>query len=97
MKRAFSDKSLKEVITEMLRQNGLENKFTELDIEQHYRAVVGDYISRKTREARLRGKTLVVRIESGPVKEELNFQKTALIAAINERIGRAVIDEIQIW
>jgi len=97
MRRNFSDKSLKDVISDMLRQSGMERKFTELDVEHHYREVAGEYVSKKTREVRLRDKTLILRIESGPIKEELSYQKTTLLSAINERLGRVVVEEIQIW
>jgi len=96
MARAFNDKTLKQVIAEMLRASGMEKRYTELDIEEYYRQLVGEYISRKTREVKLREKTLVLRIESGPVKEEISYQKSRLLASINEHFGKVIVEEIHI-
>jgi predicted nucleic acid-binding Zn ribbon protein len=96
MARAFNDKTLKQVIAEMLRASGMEKRYTELDIEEHYRQLVGEYISRKTREVKLREKTLVLRIESGPIKEEISYQKSRILASINEHFGKVIVEDVQI-
>lgn len=96
MPRSFNDKTLKEVIQDMLRSTGMDRRYTELDVEEVYRRYVGEYITRKTRSARMREKTLYLRIDSSPVKEELLFRKTQLLAHINEHFGRVVVEDIHI-
>jgi predicted nucleic acid-binding Zn ribbon protein len=96
-RRLFNDSSLKQLIGEMLKASGMERKYTELDIAEAYRQAVGAFISRKTREIKVREKTLVIYLDSGALKEELTHQKTILIKTINERIGKVVIEQIDIW
>jgi predicted nucleic acid-binding Zn ribbon protein len=95
--RKYTDQTLKSVIGELLKSNGLEKKFNELEIIRCYHETVGEYISKKTREAYVKDRTLVVKLDSGPVKEELAYQKTKLIGLINERLGSPFLEQMNIW
>lgn len=95
-RRLFSESSLKQLIGEMLRNAGMDKKYLELEVEQAYRELVGPVISRKTREVRLREKTLLLVLDSSVVREELSHQKTALIRAINERFGQVLVEAVEV-
>jgi len=81
----------------MLRVSGMDKKYNELDVAQFYLEFVGPYIAKKTREVKVKDRTLVLYLDSGTLKEELSIQKTRIIAAINERFGKVVIEDVQIW
>jgi threonine dehydrogenase-like Zn-dependent dehydrogenase len=59
--------------------------------------VVGEVIWKRTRDSRLQGKTLVLRMDSGPLKQELSYQKTKLLDAINEMMGGESLEKIEVW
>lgn len=94
--RKNKETPLKALITEMLRRNGLEKKYNQLDIVEAYHKEVGSLISRHTRNVYLRERTLVVQPDSAVIKQELMFARTALMQAINARMGKECIDEIEI-
>lgn len=94
--RKYTDQSLKLIIQEMLKNNGLDRKYTELEIAKCYREVVGEIISRKTMDVKVRNKTLIVQLDSGPLREELSLAKRKIIGLVNERMGVAVIEEMEI-
>lgn len=81
----------------MLRGSGLDRKFQDLEVIRCYRESVGEVIWKKTREAFVRERTLVLKMDSGPVKQELSFRKSQLISLINEMLNKQVIDQVDIW
>lgn len=95
--RKYTDTDLKSVIAEILRNNGLEDKYQELEVQSCYRELVGEVIWKKTRETRLHGKTLVLKLDSGPLKQELSYQKTKILDGINDLLGDSVIEKLEIW
>ena len=48
--RKYTDTDLKTVITEILRRNGLEDRYQEMEVLRCYREVVGEVIWKKTRK-----------------------------------------------
>jgi predicted nucleic acid-binding Zn ribbon protein len=95
--RKYTDNPLKDLISDILRRNGWEHRYQEMEVLRCYREVVGEVIWKKTRESRLHGKTLVLKMDSGPLKQELSYQKTKLIDAINELIGNDAIEKLEVW
>lgn len=51
-------------------------------------------ISKHTTEIYISGKKLFVKVDSSPLKQELSYSKTKLMQALNEQVGKAVIEEI---
>jgi predicted nucleic acid-binding Zn ribbon protein len=95
--RKYTDNPLKDLISDILRRNGWEHRYQEMEVLRCYREVVGEVIWKKTRESRLHGKTLVLKMDSGPLKQELSYQKTKLMDAINELIGSTAIEKLEVW
>ncbi len=95
--RKYTDQPLKTIIGEMLRTSGLEKRYNELEVVAAYREAVGEVIWKKTREARVYGKSLVLKMDSGPLKQELSYQKSKIIAVINETLGAPWVEAIEVW
>jgi predicted nucleic acid-binding Zn ribbon protein len=95
--RKYTDNPLKELISDILRRNGWDQRYQEMEVLRCYREVVGEVIWKKTRESRLHGKTLVLKMDSGPLKQELSFQKTKLMDAINELLCSNALEKIEVW
>jgi predicted nucleic acid-binding Zn ribbon protein len=95
--RKYTDQPLKSIISELLKNNGLEKKYNELEIAAAYRKVVGEVIWKKTREVRMQQKTLVLRMDSGALKQELSFQKSKILSRVNEEMGFVCVENIEVW
>lgn len=80
----------------MLKNSGMERRFTELEIVECYNKAVGPIIVNKTTSVRVREKTLILQLNSAPLRHELSLQKTKLIQVINEQLGIPLIEEIEI-
>jgi predicted nucleic acid-binding Zn ribbon protein len=95
--RKYTDNPLKSLIADILNRNGWQDRYQEMEVLRCYREVVGEVIWKKTRESRLHGKTLVLKMDSGPLKQELYYQKTKLLEAINAMLGNEVVEKLEVW
>jgi len=95
--RKNNDLPLKDVIRIMLERSGMDKKYNELEIIDVYHKVVGNVISKRTIDVKLRDRTLILKIDTGVVKAELSLSKTKLKDLINESFGAIVVEEIEIW
>jgi len=55
---------------------------------------VGAAIARRAEPVRLRGRTLVVAVSSAPWMQELTLLKRNVVAALNERLPRPLVDDL---
>lgn len=81
----------------MLENAGLEKKFDELEVIEAYHQVMGQLISNRTREVKMRGKTLILKMDSGVLKEELSHSKSKIMDLINEKMGAVAIEQVEVW
>lgn len=95
--RKYTDNPLKSLIADILNRNGWQDRYQEMEVLRCYREVVGEVIWKKTRESRLHGKTLVLKMDSGPLKQELYYQKTKLLEAINAMLGNEAVEKLEVW
>jgi predicted nucleic acid-binding Zn ribbon protein len=75
----------------------MSKKYNELEIIKCYHEVMGSMISKRTREVKLRDRTLVLKMDSGVLKEELNHNKRQIIQMINDKMGAPLIEEVEVW
>lgn len=85
MESAFND---------LLKAYRLEDKFKENQLIVLWPDLVGKTISDRTTNIFIRDKKLFVKITSGPVKKELQLNKSKLLALIVEKIGEGVVDDL---
>lgn len=96
MGRHYTEQSLKEVIAEMLKAGGMERRYNQLEIEKCFRDVVGAFISKHINEVRVFEKKILLRCNSGPLRQELSYSKSQLIKLLNDRLGAEAITEIEV-
>lgn len=92
--RKTNTQKLGDAVKEMLRLNGIDEKMDEHKLIRSWEKTVGPLISKHTTEIFISGKKLFVKVDSSPLKQELQYSKTKLIQDLNEQVGKAVIEEI---
>lgn len=97
MARKSNEQSLGDVIKELLKVYRLDRRIKELDVKQAWMEVMGEVVARKTLDVKLRGSILIISLDSGVLKEEFSYNKTRIIEIMNEKLGEAVITEVQIF
>ena len=90
-------KPLKAAIQQFIRAHRMQGKLDEVDVVKAWGVVFGVFVEKQTRSLRLQldGK-LWVKLDSGPLKEELMMAKGKMVDLLNEELGRQLIKEIVI-
>lgn len=93
MKRS-NERSLKDLLAGVVDAYGMRQKMDELDITGLWGEVAGAMIARHTLGLRLKRGRLHIKVDSAPLRQELVYQREGLTRMLNERLGRAVVQEV---
>lgn len=85
---------LQDVLLAFLRQEGLETPLLEFRVTQAWPEVMGDVISRYTRQVFVRDGKLHVQITSAPLRQNLLMEHKRLAQKLNEHVGSYVISDV---
>ena len=85
-----------EIVEKLLEHQGLEDRMLMHRAMQAWGQVVGPLINRHTLQRRVDGAgTLLVHIDSGPMRQELSMHKAPLLKALNAAAGKDVLLDIR--
>lgn len=73
---------------------GNTDEFDRRKIEYAWADIVGPDINRATVSRRVQGDVLHVHISSAPLKNELTYATQPLVKALNEAVGKQIINKI---
>ena len=94
-KRAFEPKEIKSVLGEIIKKNALENGLDAARIQDIWSQSMGQNIQAYTKEVRLKNDTLVVKLNSSVLREEMLYGKDKIIQLINESLQKEVVKDIR--
>ncbi len=92
--RKKNDQQLKDVLQQMIQSNRWKEKLDRVKINLIWKNVMGETVNKYTKHITLRKNTLVILIDSAPLKQELSFAKKKIVKLINEEIGEELIQEV---
>lgn len=93
MERRKSE-NIGDVVLRFLRQEGLESPLNEHRLLEAWPDVAGREVAAYTEELRIRNQTLCVKLKSPALRANLMMARARLVHALNERVGAAVIVDI---
>ena len=88
-------KSIKDIVLQSLRVNGLETPLLQKRIVDSWQEVVGEMISRYTLNVYIEKQTLVVRMSSPALRQELSMRRDYYVELLNNKVGAKVIYNIR--
>ncbi len=89
-----NDQPIKDVLQQMVSSNRWNEKLNRVKIQDLWNKVMGDTVTRYTRHITLRKNSLVLLIDSAPLKQELAYSKEKIMKLINEELGEDIIKEV---
>ncbi|PCJ80516.1 MAG: RNA-binding protein [Bacteroidetes bacterium] len=97
MRKRDNMKSIRDVIDKVLQLNNMHSKLDEVEVVLAWKEVFGDVIHKKTRHLMLQHDgTLLVTLNSGPLKEEFNHEKEKIVKMLNTHLKRDVVMRVRI-
>jgi predicted nucleic acid-binding Zn ribbon protein len=77
-----------------LKAYRLEDTYQEKLLISSWPELVGKTIADRTSNVYIKDKKLFVKITSGPVKKELQLNKSKVIALIESQIGKGIVEDV---
>ena len=94
--RRSNEMTLKEAVDRVVDAYGLREKLDQQAVASLWDDLVGGMVARHTVAVKLRKGTLFVKVDSAPLRQELTFMREALAEKVNQRLGRTVVEKVQL-
>ncbi len=88
--------SLQDAMQHYLNNSKFKNGMQAVRIEAAWENIMGKTVARYTEKIQIAGNTLFITTNVAPLRNELLFQKQAIIDRVNEALGDKVISELVI-
>lgn len=85
---------LGEAFQDLLKSYRLEATYQEKVLLASWPTLMGKTIADRTGNLYIKDKKLFVKISSGPVKKELQLNKSKVIALIESEVGKGIVDDV---
>lgn len=95
-KRENESNPIRTLMQSFIKENNLSKGMQKLKIEEVWRQQMGQSIANYTTEVKLQNKTLIVRLTSSVLREELSYGKEKIIKMMNEEMGEELISKLML-
>jgi predicted nucleic acid-binding Zn ribbon protein len=85
---------LGEALQDLLKSYRLEETYLEKVLIASWPQMMGKTIADRTGNLYIKDKKLFVKITSGPVKKELQLNKSKVIALIESEVGKGIVEDV---
>ena len=92
--RRSNQQAIGAVIKKLLKNQKLEGRLKELDVLKLSKELLGKNLMKYINDLSVKNGTLIIKIKSAVVRNELSYQKSEIIKKINEQVGNEILKEI---
>jgi len=90
----MSTYSLAQALQLYLKESRVGDQLQAFQIQDAWETLVGKTIARYTDSVRLQGDKLFIHTQVGPLRNELQFQRTTILQKVNEWLGSPIVREV---
>jgi predicted nucleic acid-binding Zn ribbon protein len=94
-KRTSDTARVGDALKAMLKQFHLEERYEENRLKATWEELMGKPIARRTTRLFVKKKVLYVKLNSAPLRQELNIAKPKMLEIISENFGKDFIEDIR--
>ncbi len=95
-KRENESASMKDLLDVFINKGKLKKGFQRMNVEEAWSKLMGTGVSNYTNEVKLQNSTLIVRLSSSALREELGYGKDKIINMMNEELGEKLIKRLML-
>ncbi|CAA0145250.1 DUF721 domain-containing protein [Tenacibaculum maritimum] len=95
-KRENESNIIKDLMEAFIKENNLGKGMQKIHIEEAWEKLMGAGVASYTTSVQLQNKTLIVRLSSSVLREELNYGKDKIIKMMNEEMGEELIKRLML-
>ena len=92
--RKSNQQSIGIVIKKLLKDQKLEGRLKELDVLELSKELLGKNLMKYINDLSIKNGTLIIKVRSAAVRNELSYQKSEIIKKINKQVGNKILQEI---
>jgi hypothetical protein len=92
--RGNNTNNVGDIIKKLMKNPKLADRLDELDALEVWKELIGKQLQKYITEARMIKGSLLIKVKSAPLRNELSYKKTDIIKQINTKLGREVVKEI---
>lgn len=92
----MAEMSIQEAMQQFLKQSRLRTGIQAVQIEELWESLMGKTIAKYTDKIQVSGNTLFINTSVAPLKNELLYQKEAIIERVNEALKEKLIKNVVI-
>ena len=93
-KRENESNAIKDLMQSFIKENNLTKGMQKMKVAETWNAVMGQGVVSYTTSIELQNKTLIVRLSSSTLREELSHGKEKIIQMLNQEMGATLITKI---
>ncbi|MCD8236528.1 MAG: DUF721 domain-containing protein [Prevotellaceae bacterium] len=95
--RHSNAEQLGSIISQLIRQEGLETPLNQYRLIESWKEVMGEGIARYTGNLFIKNQTLFVQIKSSVLRQDLSMSRGNLVKRLNEHVKAQVITDITFY
>lgn len=88
--------SVKDLMKSFIKENNLSKGMQKLQIEEVWEKLMGSGVVSYTERVQLQNKTLIIKLTSSVLREELSYGKEKIIKMINEEMGEELVSRLML-
>ena len=88
--------SMKDLMHSFIKENNLSKGMQKLKIEEVWEQLMGAGVVSYTEHVELQNKTLIIKLTSSVLREELSYGKEKIIQMINDEMGEKVVARLML-
>ena len=77
-----------------MKSQNLSERLEELDALEVWKEIIGEQLQNYITDAKIIKGSLLIKVKSAPLRNELSYRKTELINKINKKLNKEIIKEI---
>lgn len=95
-KRQNEYQSIKDLMKTVIKENNLTKGMQKMDVREAWEKLMGNGVMSYTDSVQLQNTTLIVKLKSSVLREELSYGKEKIVTMINEELGEELVKKLML-
>ena len=95
-KRENEYSSIQDLMKLVIKENNLTKGMNQMNVKDVWAKLMGNGVQNYTESVQLQNKTLIVKLKSSVLREELSYGREKIIKMLNEELGQELITKLML-
>lgn len=95
-KRENNFSSIEDLMKVVIKENNLTKGMNQMNVKDVWAHLMGNGVVSYTESVQLQNKTLIVKLKSSVLREELSYGKDKIIKMLNDELGEELITKLML-